>query len=387
MSTVAGTNVARTERLQNSAGAAISRIAVSAYKIPTDAPESDGTYSWNATTMVLVEATAGGKVGVGYSYADTAAATLIRDLLASVVVGTDALATTAAWSSMVESIRNLGRPGIASMAISAVDSALWDLKAKLLDLSLINLLGALRDAAPVYGSGGFTSYSIERLQEQLGGWAAEGIPRVKMKIGRDPVRDAERVRAARTAIGPDVELFVDANGAYARKQALAMAETFSAESNVVWFEEPVSSDDLDGLRLLRDRGPAGMEIAAGEYGYDLPYFRRMLDAGAVDVLQADATRCAGITGFLRVGALCQSQGLALSAHCAPSLHVHPSCALPGFRHLEYFYDHARIERMLFDGALIPTDGKLRPDPDRPGLGLEFKHQDANRFAVSPDLRS
>jgi L-alanine-DL-glutamate epimerase-like enolase superfamily enzyme len=381
MSTAASTNVARPGRPKNHATTPISRIAVSAYKVPTDAPESDGTYSWNATTLVLVEATAGGKIGVGYSYADTATATLIRDLLASVVIGTEALAIPAAWSNMVESIRNLGRPGIASMAISAVDSALWDLKAKLLDLSLINLLGALRDAAPIYGSGGFTSYSIEKLQEQLGGWVAEGIPRVKMKIGRDPYHDAQRVRAAREAIGPDAELFVDANGAYGRKQALAMAETFAEESRVSWFEEPVSSDDLEGLRLLRDRGPAGLDIAAGEYGYDLPYFRRMLEAGSVDVLQADATRCAGITGFLRVGALCESRGLALSAHCAPSLHAQPSCALPAFRHLEYFYDHSRIEKLFFDGALTPIDGKLRPDPNRPGFGLEFKRQDAARFAV------
>jgi L-alanine-DL-glutamate epimerase-like enolase superfamily enzyme len=361
-------------------GGKVERVDVSAYRIPTDAPESDGTYAWQATTLVLVEAKAGGATGVGYSYADTAAAALIRDLLADVVRGRDAMAVPGAWSAMVAAIRNLGRPGVASMAISAVDSALWDLKAKLLGLPLVTLLGAVRDAAPVYGSGGFTSYSIGRLKEQLGGWVAAGIPRVKMKIGTHPGDDLGRVRAAREAIGPNAELFVDANGAYSRKQALAQAERF-AELGVSWFEEPVSSDDLDGLRLIRDRAPAGIEIAAGEYGYDLFYFRRMLDAGAVDVLQADATRCAGITGFLRVGALCESHGMPLSAHCAPSLHAHAACSLPGFRHLEYFHDHDRIEHMLFDGALTPVNGALHPDPGRPGLGLEFKRQDAARFAV------
>src|SRR5205085_10704766 len=130
--------------------------------------------------------------------------------------------------------------------------------------------------------------------------------------------------------------FVDANGAYGRKQALAFAAAF-AEQNVTWFEEPVSSDDLAGLRLVRDRAPAGMDMAAGEYGYDLYYFRRMLEAGAVDVLQADATRCAGITGFLQLAPLCQARGFALSAHCAPSLHVHPCCAVLPLRHLEYFH--------------------------------------------------
>lgn len=358
----------------------IERVEVAAYRVPTDAPESDGTIAWDSTTLVLVEATGGGETGLGYSYADKATAELIRESLADVVQGRDAMAVPGAWSAMVEAIRNLGRPGIASMAVSAVDAALWDLKARLLGLPLVTLLGAVRDAAPVYGSGGFTSYSIERLKDQLGGWVAAGIPRVKMKTGRDPAADLGRVRAAREAIGTDAELFVDANGAYARKQALAQANRF-AELGVSWFEEPVSSDDLEGLRLLRDRAPARMEIAAGEYGYDLPYFRRMLEAGAVDVLQADATRCGGITGFLRVGALCEARSLPLSAHCGPSIHAHPACSLPSFRHLEFFHDHDRIEHMLFDGALTPEGGALRPDLSRPGLGLEFKRRDAARFAV------
>ncbi len=264
--------------------------------------------------------------------------------------------------------------------ISAVDTALWDLKGKILDVPLVTLLGAIRDQAAVYGSGGFTSYSITRLKEQLGGWVASGITRVKMKIGTNPKDDLDRVKAARDAIGSGAELFVDANGAYSRKRSLAMADRFS-ELGVTWFEEPVSSDDLEGLRLIRDRGPAGMEIAAGEYGYAPPYFRRMIDAGAVDVLQADATRCGGVTGFLRVASLCESACLDLSAHCAPSLHVSIGCASTRFRHLEYFHDHERIEHMLFDGAPTPINGALRPDLTRPGLGLEFKQRDAARFAL------
>jgi L-alanine-DL-glutamate epimerase-like enolase superfamily enzyme len=266
------------------------------------------------------------------------------------------------------------------MAISAVDSALWDLKAKLLDCSLLDLLGAARESAEIYGSGGFTSYSVGQLQQQLGGWAAEGFKSVKMKIGRDPGADLDRVRAARKAIGPDVHLFVDANGAYSRKEALALAEQF-AELDVRWFEEPVSSDDLEGLRLLRDRAPAGMKIAAGEYGYDSFYFHRMLAAGAVDVLQADATRCAGVTGFLQAATLCRTFQLPFSFHCAPSLHAIPACAAPSFLIGEYFFDHARIERMFFDGVPQPVDGALKPDRSRPGFGLEFKRKDAAPFAV------
>jgi L-alanine-DL-glutamate epimerase-like enolase superfamily enzyme len=266
------------------------------------------------------------------------------------------------------------------MAVSAVDTALWDLKAKLLGVSLLDLLGPARDSIDVYGSGGFTSYTLGQLQEQLGGWVGQGIPRVKMKIGREPAQDVSRVAAARAAIGEQAQLFVDANGAYSRKQALALAEQF-AELGVVWFEEPVSSDDLAGLHLLRNRGPAGIDIAAGEYGYDLGYFRRMLEAEAVDVLQADVTRCGGITGFMQVGPLCAARSLSLSAHCAPSLSAQPMCALPVARHIEYFHDHVRIERMLFDGALAPRDGTLRPDRSRPGLGLEFKARDAEQYQV------
>lgn len=362
-------------------GVAIERLDVSAYTVPTDSPESDGTYSWDKTTIVIVEATAGGKRGLGYTYADLSTAKLIQEMLANVVQGQDAMNVPACWLSMVKSIRNLGRPGIASMAIAAVDTALWDLKARLLDVALVTLLGAVREATPIYGSGGFTSYSREHLQRQLGDWVADGIPRVKMKIGRHPDADPARVADARESIGPDAELFVDANGAYSRKEALALAEIFAIESGVTWFEEPVSSDDLEGFRLIRDRAPLGMDIAAGEYGYDLWYFRRMLEAGAVDVLQADATRCAGITGFMRVAALCESRSLDLSSHCGPALHVHPCCAVTNFRHMEYFHDHVRIEHMFFDGVLTPINGALRPDVSRPGMGLELKRSDVAQYAL------
>jgi L-alanine-DL-glutamate epimerase-like enolase superfamily enzyme len=354
---------------------------VQAYTVPTDSPESDGTYEWSHTTLVLVEIDAGDEHGLGYSYADRATATLIHEMLGGIVAGRDALDIAGCWSAMVHAIRNLGRPGIASMAIAAVDNALWDLKARLLGLPLVKLLGAVRESVPVYGSGGFTSYSDQQLREQLGGWAAAGFGKVKMKVGREPERDPARVRVAREAIGPDTQLFVDANGAYGRKQALGLAQAF-AELGVTWFEEPRSSDDLAGLHLMRNRAPPGMDIAAGEYGYDLVYFRRMLAAGAVDVLQADATRCAGITGFMRVAALCEAFEVPLSAHCAPAIHAHPACAAQPLRHIEYFHDHARIERLLFDGALEPVQGAQHPDLSRPGFGLELKRTEYQRFAVA-----
>lgn len=358
----------------------VEKVKVSTFTVPTDFPEADGTLDWQKTTLVLVEVTGGGMQGLGYSYANEATATLIQKLLAELVIGADAFAPTAAYESMWRHIRNLGRPGICSMAISAVDCALWDLKARLLDVPLVTLLGQMRNGAPVYGSGGFTSYSDRQLAEQLSGWVQQGIPCVKMKIGRNVKRDMERVRVAWEAIGPDAQLYVDANGAYSRKQALAQAEVF-AGFDVRWFEEPVSSDDLDGLRLLRDRAPAGMDIAAGEYGYDIFYFQRMLQAGAVDVQQADITRCGGVTAFLQVAALCQAHNVQLSGHTAPALHTHVACAVPFFKNLEYFHDHVRIERMLFDCLPQLVDGELRPDLSRPGMGLELKRADAEKFAA------
>jgi L-alanine-DL-glutamate epimerase-like enolase superfamily enzyme len=358
----------------------IERLEVSAYTIPTDLPEADGTLEWNSTTMVLVQAYAGGKTGLGYTYSSRAAATMIVEKLKKVVEGRNALSVAEPWHAMQIAVRNLGHPGISASAIAAVDTSLWDLKARLLNVPFVTLLGQVRAAVPLYGSGGFTSYSVEQLQKQFAGWVGQGIRRVKMKIGRDAAADVARVRAAREAIGDNAELFVDANGAYSRKQAIAQAEKFAA-FNVSWFEEPVSSDDLAGLRLVRERAPAVMEIAAGEYGYTSWYFRRMLEAGAVDVLQADATRCAGITGFLQADALCHAHHLDLSAHTAPALHMHVCCAAQRLRHLEYFHDHVRIERLLFDGVPEPVGGELRPDLSRPGLGLELKRADAEKFAA------
>jgi L-alanine-DL-glutamate epimerase-like enolase superfamily enzyme len=363
----------------HAAGVKIERLDVSAYTVPTDFPESDGTLEWNATTLVLVEAHGAGGSGIGFTYANTATAEFINQHLASIVAGRDAMNVPECWIAMIRSIRNQGRPGISSMAIAAIDLALWDLKARLLDLPLVHLLGMVHREIPVYGSGGFPSYPDERLQEQFSNWSAQGIRRFKMKIGRSP-KDLARVKTAREAIGPDAELYVDANGAYDRKEALHWARQMAA-FDVTWFEEPVSSDDLEGLRFIREHAPARMEISAGEYGYDLVYFQRMLSARAIDVLQADITRCAGLTEWMRISALAAAHQIPLSAHTAPSLHLHPACASFPIRHLEYFHDHVRIEQLFFDGAPQPNNGNLKPNLSRPGCGLEFKRADAEPFAV------
>jgi L-alanine-DL-glutamate epimerase-like enolase superfamily enzyme len=353
-------------------------VEVSAYTVPTDSPESDGTLRWNSTTMIVVEATGGGERGLGYTYGDVSVGVFIGSKLAGEVEGADAMSPPAAWAAMQRAIRNAGRPGVGAMAVSAVDIALWDLKARLMNVPLADALPRFHAAVPVYGSGGFTSYSLGGLQEQLGGWASEGIPRVKMKVGRELDEDPERVRVARDAIGEDVELLVDANGAYTRKQALYWAEAF-AQEGITYLEEPVSSEDREGLHLLRDRGPAGLSIAAGEYEWTLAQLAHL--AGCVDVLQADVTRCGGITNLLRVDGICKGRQIPFSAHCAPAVSAHACCAMESLLHLEYFHDHVRVEGLLFDGILDPEDGYLRPDHSRPGLGLELKRTDAERYAA------
>jgi L-alanine-DL-glutamate epimerase-like enolase superfamily enzyme len=356
----------------------VDRLEARAYTIPTDAPESDGTFAWDATTIVVAEAASGGARGLGWTYGPKALARLIDDELAGVVRGTDALAVAHAWDAMVGAIRNMGPWGLAMYAVSAVDLALWDLKARLLGVSLADALGRRRERVEIYGSGGFCSYDEAQLRGQLAGWAEQGLARVKMKVGRDPDADPARVAAARGAIGDAVELMVDANGAWDPPQAVAMAHRF-AEHGVAWLEEPVSSDDLDGLRHVRGRVPPGVAVAAGEYATDAYTFGRLL--GAVDVLQADVTRCGGATGFLRAAELAAACNRPLSAHCAPNLSAHVMAAAADARHIEYFHDHVRIESLLFDGVLEPDRGALVPDPDRPGHGLELRRRDAERYAA------
>jgi L-alanine-DL-glutamate epimerase-like enolase superfamily enzyme len=358
----------------------IRTLVASAYRIPTVAPESDGTLEWDSTTLVLVEIEGCGKKGIGYTYGDAGIASFIKSRFESRVVGRDPFAIRRIADDLAVSIRNEGRIGLTRMAISAVDVALWDLKAKILGLPLCQLIGAVTDKVLLYGSGGFTSLTDDQLAEELGGWARDGFNHVKMKVGRQPEEDAYRIDRAREAIGPNVSLFVDANGAYERKQALQLADRF-ARHGVTWFEEPVTSDDLEGLRYIREGATSPIRVAAGEYAYFADDFLRLLRSQAVDVLQADATRCGGITGFLQAATLSNAFHIPFSFHCAPALHLHAALCVPNFFIGEYFADHARVEGMLFDGVVKPVGGFISPDLSAPGLGLEWKAADAAAYKI------
>jgi L-alanine-DL-glutamate epimerase-like enolase superfamily enzyme len=359
----------------------IAGVDTAVYVIPTDAPEADGTLAWNETTVVLVTVRAGGQEGIGWSYAAAAAASVVNDVLADVVIGRSACDVAGAAEAMARAVRNIGRGGVAATAISAVDTALWDLKARVLGQPLTALLGSPGRDVRIYGSGGFTSYDEHQTRQQLRAWVEEDqIPRVKIKIGEDwgqhERRDLERIALAREVIGPDTELYVDANGGYSTGQAVRVAGEM-AGYGVTWFEEPVSSENLAGLAAVR--GQVLPDVAAGEYSWSLADSARLIDAGAVDCLQLDSTRCGGITGFLRGAALAAGHCLPVSAHCAPNLHAHVGAATENLRHIEYFHDHQRIEQLLFDGTLDPLGGVLSPDPGQPGLGLKLRITDAEKY--------
>jgi len=356
-------------------------VTAAVYVIPTDAPEADGTLAWDATTMVLATARAGSHTGIGWTYGAAAADGVIAGVLAGAVTGRSALDVPGACAAMIRAVRNIGRPGIAATAISAVDIALWDLKARLLGCPVADLPGRCADSVAVYGSGGFTSYDTGQTRDQLAGWVLrDRIPRVKIKIGEswggNERRDTERVALAREVIGDGAELYVDANGGYTTGQAVRAGARL-AGYGVSWFEEPVSSDDVAGLAAVRRQ--VLPDVAAGEYSWSLADSARLIAAGAVDCLQLDATRCGGYTEFLRGCALAAAHNLQVSAHCAPNLHARVGVAVPNLRHVEYFHDHQRIERMFFDGALDPGGGILTPDPDQPGLGLTLRQADAERY--------
>lgn len=364
----------------------IRRVRLTTCSVPTTTdgrrmPETDGTARWDATMILLVEITAGTHTGIGYAYTTAGALQVSRDVLTQIVIGSDPFAATSTWYRMAAAVRNAGWSGIAAGAVSAVDIALYDLAARIANLPLVRFLGAASDRVEAYGSGGFTNLDDAQLERQLGRWAAEGYRAVKMKVGTDPSDDPRRVEVARRTIGSELALYVDANGAYDARQALMLADRF-ADQDVTWFEEPVSSDDLDGMRFVRARNPTGMRVAAGEYSYRPADHRRLIDSGAVDVLQADATRCGGITGFRNAAEQAVAAGIPLSAHTAPALHAVLGSALHGVMNVEAFHDHLLIETALFDGVAPLIDGAFVPDADAPGLGLALRGRDVERYRTA-----
>ena len=360
----------------------IDAVSAAAYTIPTDQPEADGTFSWDSTTIVVVRAEGEGGEGLGWTYAPAAAVAVVHDLLAPAALGRPVERVEETWEAMVRAVRNAGRPGLVGMALSAVDIALWDLLGRVRGEALVDLWAGEPEPVLLYGSGGFTTYDDDTTRRQLEDWCGQGIGMVKIKIGESwgtkAERDLHRVDVARQTVGDDVALFVDANGAYDTRQALRLAEEL-AERDVRWFEEPVSSDDHAGLGAVRDRTP--IDVAAGEYGDSLAYFRHL--APHVDCLQLDVTRCGGYTAWRRIvtdPSVPRTRGW--SVHCAPYASLPVASLTPGLLHQEWFHDHVRIEQSLFDGWPAPQGGRLSPETDRSGHGMSWRAGVAEQYRVA-----
>jgi L-alanine-DL-glutamate epimerase-like enolase superfamily enzyme len=362
----------------------VEHVEARAYTVPLGATHADGTIEWDAVSVVAVLVRAGDETGLGWSYTDPGAACVVRSTLAPAIAGLRADDLPAAHARLERSVRNLGRGGVAGAALSAVDVALWDLRARLLGVPLVALLGRARQSVPVYGSGGFTTDDEATLARDVERWVGElGARAVKLKIaegaGTRTDRDLARVRVARHAAGDDVALFVDANGGYSRALARRVADAF-ADQRVVWFEEPVPSDDTTGLAALR--AELTCDVAAGEYCWRPRDAAALLAAGAVDCLQLDVTRVGGFTGWLAAAAIADAAGCDVSAHCAPQLSAHVACAAPRVRHVEWFVDHASTDARLFDGLLAPVAGELRPSASTPGHGVVLRGADAEHLRVA-----
>jgi L-alanine-DL-glutamate epimerase-like enolase superfamily enzyme len=348
--------------------ARIDGVDVAAYTVDTPEPEADGTLEWDATTAVVVTAHADQTSGLGWTYSSPAATAVVTEELAGVVTGRDPFDVSGAWEAMRRHCRNIGTRGLVMQAVSAVDVALWDLKARLCDEPLSRLFGRARPNVPIYGSGGFTTLDDAQLREQVATWQAAGCTAMKIKVGQNwganLARDISRVCRLRELAGDDVELMVDANGGYSVAQARRAGAAFD-DLGVVWFEEPVSSDDIDGLRVVRDA--VRCDVAAGEYVSDRYDARRL--APVVDCLQLDATRCGGYTGWLAGAAIAASHNLQVSAHCAPALHAPVAASITNLRHVEYFIDHTRLEPKLFDGLPPAANGALTANTTVTGHGM------------------
>lgn len=359
--------------------APVDQLEVRALSFPTPAPESDGTLTWDHTSVVTVEARAGSRVGLGWSYTSPAAAEIIRSVLAAEVVGQDPSSPARLWERMHRACRNLGTRGVVMAAISAVDVALWDLRSKQLDLPLADLWGAQRTSVPVYGSGGFTSLSTDQLDEQVEGWLRAGCSAVKLKIGENwgcnVARDLDRVARVVARVHDAAEVMADADGAYSRSEAMRVGQDLDL-LGVRWFEEPVSSEDLRGLGQLRDA--LNCEVAAGEYIWELSDASSMCDA--VNCVQLDVTRCGGFTGWRRCASYAHAAHVPVSAHCAPALHLPLGIADDALRNIEWFSDHVAVEDQLVEGAPVVRDGRIASGrPSTPGHGYQLK--DVSRFVV------
>lgn len=322
-----------------------------------------------------------GLAGLGICTAVGARAILERDLK-ELLIGQDPLAHEKLWDDMFWRVRGYGRKGLAFCAISAVDIALWDLKGKIFGVPIYKLLGPYTDRVPIYGSGGWTSFTEAELVREQAGYVERGIPRVKMKVAKDfgksEEEDVRRLAAVRKALGDDVEIFIDANNGYYAKQAIRMARRFQ-EYNVGWFEEPVLADDIEGLAQIARS--IDIPVATGEHEYTKYGFKELISRGGADIVQPDVGRVGGITEWMKVAHLAHAFNLPVAPHAVQLVHLQMALCTPNLKVVEYLGTTEGGDRVWYTEFPEPKDGMWAPYPDRPGLGLELNPASVRKYAV------
>jgi L-alanine-DL-glutamate epimerase-like enolase superfamily enzyme len=354
---------------------------VAFYEWPRRVPITNGLHTYTKVTHSVVKLhTDTGLTGVGVGGGRTGEREFVKSF-SERVVGMDPFFSEAIWSTLW-SPKMSGRRGYETRALSTIDFAIWDIKAKAAGLPLYALLGGTRESIPTYVAGGYYTKDkdLDALADEMLEYVAIGARAVKMKVGAvSPREDAERVKIVREAIGPDVKLMVDANCAYRFYDAIAFGRLV-ADYDVFWFEEPVQPDDYEGMRRIAEAVP--ITLASGENEYTKHGFRDLIAAQAVGILQPDARYTGGVTEFMKIAALGQAHGLAICPHGDQQAHLHLMAAIPNGLMIEYYpreldptwgqvYQHT---------AVIGSDGCI-PVPTEPGNGCEPNDEGLSPYRV------
>lgn len=347
--------------------------------LPLKDPIADSTHTLKTIDWVLVDIFAeGGLVGSSHMLTFDYGRELLRGIidyeLKDVVVGMDATLISSVWQACWNRVEYIGQSGVAAWGIAAIDIALWDLLGKSLNCPVYKLLGAHQEQVPIYGSGGWLTYSLDQLLAEATSYVQQGFTAVKMKVGSHDVQhDAERVRAVREAIGPKIQLMVDANQAWTPRQAIEFSRKVQ-DCDLFWFEEPIQKDDHDGYRALSTA--MNIPVAAGEREYSLEAFRELLDQRALPIVQPDVLRLGGISRCLKLSHLAEAFNARIASHFYKEIDIHWMAAVNNGLFLEYF---PWLDPLLVH-PLEVKNGMARV-PDRPGLGIEFKREAIKEFGV------
>lgn len=351
----------------------IASIETRLYNIPlpsvlTDSMHGEMRHFAVATVQVRTD---DGAEGLGYTYTvgktgGSALLAMLRDDLTPMLLDQDPRCIERLWERMWWRLHYVGRGGIASFAISAVDVALWDLKAKLAGEPLWRLLGGHTNRAKVYAGGIDLNLTMEQLARQTDRNLQHGFRAIKMKVGRDHLsEDVQRVAEMRKLLGPEFPLMVDANMRWTVEQAIRASRAF-AEYDVYWLEEPTIPDDVDGNRRVQSEG--GLPVASGENLHTLYEFQKIIVGGGVSFPEPDLSNIGGVTGWLKVAHLAEAHNLPVTTHGVHDLHVHLLAAVPNASYLEahgfgleaYIREPLTIE----DGWAVASE--------RPGHGVSFE---------------